>query len=36
MEPLWITTTGHLVLGVIFVLELVGLLWIRRLIQIKD
>ena len=36
MQPLWTTGAGHLVIAVVLALELLGLLWIRRLIAIKD
>ncbi len=36
MKPLWTTSTGHLVIGIVLSLELVGLLWIRRLVVIKE
>lgn len=35
MQSLWTTTAGNVVVGVVFVLELVGLLWIRRLIRVE-
>lgn len=35
MQSLWTTTAGHVVIGVVLVLELVGLLWIRRLIRVE-
>jgi tight adherence protein B len=35
MRVLWTTTAGHVVVGVVLVLELVGLLWIRRLIRVE-
>ncbi len=35
MQSLWTTTAGHAVVGVVFVLELIGLLWIRRLIRVE-
>lgn len=35
MEPLWMTSTGHLVLAVVVGLEVVGLFWIRRLIRVN-
>ncbi len=35
MEPLWMTSTGHLVLALILGLEVVGLIWIRRLIRVN-
>lgn len=34
MAPLWSTGSGHAVLAAIAVLELLGLLWIRRLIRV--
>lgn len=34
MAPLWSTSRGHAVLAAIAVLELLGLLWIRRLIRV--
>lgn len=36
MAPLWTTGTGHVVIGIVLALEVVGLLWIRRLIVIRD
>jgi tight adherence protein B len=36
MRPLWTTGAGHLVIGIVLGLELLGLLWIRRLVAIKD
>jgi len=36
MTPLWTSTPGHVVLGVVATLELAGLLWIRRLIRMPD
>lgn len=36
MQPLWTTGGGHLVIGVVLSLEIAGLLWIRRLVAIKD
>lgn len=36
MRPLWTTGAGHLVITVVLALELVGFLWIRRLVAIKD
>lgn len=35
MQSLWTTTAGHVVVGVVLVLELIGLLWIRRLIRVE-
>ena len=35
MQSLWTTTAGHVVVGAVLVLELVGLLWIRRLIRVE-
>lgn len=35
MQTLWTTTAGHTVVGVVFILELIGLLWIRRLIRVE-
>lgn len=36
MVPLWTTSKGHGVMLIVLVFELVGLLWIRRLVQMKD
>jgi tight adherence protein B len=36
MRPLWTTGAGHLVIAIVLGLELLGLLWIRRLVAIKD
>lgn len=36
MRPLWTTTAGHWVLGCVVTLEMLGLLWIRRLIRMPD
>ena len=36
MASLWVTSTGHIVLAVVFILELIGLVWIRRLVRIQE
>lgn len=36
MRPLWTTGAGHLVIAIVLGLEFLGLLWIRRLVAIKD
>lgn len=36
MSALWTTGSGHVVIAMILALELLGMLWIRRLIAIKD
>ena len=36
MKNLWTTPSGHMVLGTVVVLEVLGLLWIRRLVRFRD
>jgi tight adherence protein B len=36
MVSLWTTDAGHLVIALVLALELLGMLWIRRLIVMKD
>ncbi|MBU3725863.1 MAG: pilus assembly protein [Burkholderiaceae bacterium] len=36
MASLWTTSSGHLVLGVVATLEVLGLTWIRRLVRFQD
>lgn len=36
MNSLWTTASGHMVLGTVLVLEVLGLLWIRRLVRFQD
>lgn len=35
MQSLWTTTAGHVVVGLVLIFELVGLLWIRRLVRVE-
>lgn len=36
MKSLWTSAAGHMVLGAVIVLEVLGLLWIRRLVRFQD
>lgn len=36
MKVLWLTSAGHIALGVVAALETLGLLWIRRLVRFQD
>ncbi|MBU3725385.1 MAG: pilus assembly protein [Burkholderiaceae bacterium] len=36
MTSLWTTSSGHLVLGLVTTLEVLGLIWIRRLVRFQD
>lgn len=36
MNALWTTSAGHFVIALVLALELLGMLWIRRLIVVKD